>query len=103
MRPVIAGLVLMIFGTQARAACDPVPPAWHLGQPKDASELSDPPASIHNPYADGVRALKAALQPSEKIFPYSGFTSYNGQAGGTSGYAIIRNGCVVKALIIEAI
>ena len=97
----------------------PVPPCGHntnvcsddqclpcnrrLGTPKDASELSDPPASIHNPYADDVRALKAALRPGEKIFPYSGFVSYNGQAGGTSGYVVIRNGCEVKTLIIEAI
>lgn len=93
----------MMVGAQARAACDPVPPTWHLGEPKDASQLPDPPASIHNPYADDLRVLKAALQPGEKIFPYSGFVSYNGQAGGTSGYAIIRNGCVVKTLIIEAI
>lgn len=103
MRFFIAGLALMMVGAQARAACDPVPPTWHLGEPKDASQLPDPPASIHNPYADDLRVLKAALQPGEKIFPYSGFVSYNGQAGGTSGYAIIRNGCVVKTLIIEAI
>lgn len=46
MRFVIAGVVLMIFGAQTQAACDPVPSTWHLGEPKDASELSDPPASI---------------------------------------------------------
>lgn len=103
MRLIIAGWVLMTFAAQARAACEPVPSTWILNAPVAASRLPDPPMSIHNPYADGVRALRVALQPGEKIYPYSGFVSHHGQAGGTSGYAIIRKGCVVKTLIIEAI
>jgi len=102
MRFSIVGLITLL-AAQSCAACEPVPSTWHLGKPVDVAELPAPATSVRSPYSSALSELRAALRPGEKVVPYSGLASYYGQAGGTSGYAIIRNGCVVKTLITEAI
>jgi hypothetical protein len=102
MNVLVATLALLLGAQQVQVACESVPSTWHLGAPVDPSTVLGP-AATSGPYTEGKNDLIAALHPGEKIVPFNGITGSHGQAGGVAGYAIIRDGCVVKTLIINAI
>ena len=102
MSVLVATLAMLLGGQQAQVACEPVPSTWHLGTPVDPSTVLAPGATV-GPYTEGARVLMGALRHGEKIVPFNGLTGIHGQAVGVQGYAIIRDGCVVKTLIINAI
>lgn len=99
------GLIIMFTGSYAHAGCKPVPASWSLGAPVDPSVLAAPfkRSGPGDSYYDSITALKKMIKPGEKIVPYNDIHSYYGQAGGTSGYALIRNGCVMWTFVDTAI
>lgn len=98
-------LLIMVSSSNARAGCHVVPTGWVLGAPVDPSVLAVPSrqSGPGDSYYDSITALKKMLKPGEKIVPYNDMHGYNGQAGGTSGYALVRNGCIVWAFFDTAI
>ena len=91
-------LMLAAIAPSMAFACEPVPSSWKLSPPSDATALHRPehpqPGSVHD---EQVTAIFAAMRPGEKLTPYSDFHTYkDGRAGGTSGYALIRNGCLIR-------
>ncbi len=98
-------LLIMVTASYAHAACDAVPASWALGAPVDPSILTAPSTKSGpgDSYYDSISALKKMLKPGEKIVPYNDIHGYNGQAGGTSGYALIRSGCVLWTFFDTAI
>jgi len=104
MRGSIA-LFAALITTQAFGTCAPVPPSWKLGMDADPSVLPTLPATQKGTYPyDAIKHIRDALVPGEKLVRYSDWqVNQKGFAGGTEGFALIRNGCLIGTYMTEAI
>ena len=95
-------LMLVAVAPSMAFGCEPVPSSWKLSPPSNATALHrlehPQPGSIRD---ERVKAILAAMRPGEKLTPYSDFHIRNGYAAGTSGYALIRNGCVIQQILVS--
>ena len=98
-------LFAALITTQAFGACEPVPPSWKLGMDADPSVLPTLPASEEETYPyKAVKRIRDALLPGEKLVRYADWqVNKRRVAGGTEGFALIRNGCLIGTYMTKAI